>query len=60
MPLQLKANGCTDFHGNEILHVSPENSKNTLEELDKKGYRLKEAAVNFCSILGKTERQTRG
>ena len=46
MPLQLKANGCTDFHGNEILRFSRK-FQNTLEELDKKGYRLKEAAVNF-------------
>ena len=40
MPLQLKANGCTDFHGNEILRFSRK-FQNTLEELDKKGYRLK-------------------
>ena len=41
MPLQIKANGCTDFHGNEILRFSRK-FQNTLEELDKKGYRLKE------------------
>ena len=35
MPLQLKANGCTDFHGNEILRFSRK-FQNTLEELDKK------------------------
>lgn len=28
-------------------YVSPRKFQNTLEELDKKGYRLKEAAVNF-------------
>lgn len=46
MPLRLKANGCADLHGNEVLCFS-QKFKNTLEELGKKGYRLKEASVNF-------------
>ena len=46
MPLRLKVNGCSDLHGNEILCFS-QKFRNTLEELGKKGYRLKEASVNF-------------
>lgn len=46
MPLHPTDNGCTDFANNDILRFSKK-FKDTINELTQKGYKFKEASVNF-------------
>ena len=46
MPLHPTDKGCTDFANNDILRFSKK-FKDTINELTQKGYKLKEASVNF-------------
>ena len=45
-PLHPTDKGCTDFANNDILRFSKK-FKDTINELTQKGYKLKEASVNF-------------
>lgn len=46
MPLRFTEHGCRDLSNNEVLRFSKK-FKDTVNELMQKGYKLKEASVNF-------------
>lgn len=56
MPLRLTEKGCTDYSNNEILRFSKK-FQTTVSELIQKGYKLKEASVNFVVYWKKQEDQ---